>query len=60
MRYIGTGTQESPIALDDSEDEVLQELYGGSLSPTEQFPSHQGDIHAPAETSYQNNHPERA
>ncbi|KAF9567181.1 hypothetical protein CPC08DRAFT_703430 [Agrocybe pediades] len=35
MRFTGTGTQDSPIALDDSEDEVLHELYKQSSSPLE-------------------------
>ncbi|CAA7267289.1 unnamed protein product [Cyclocybe aegerita] len=33
MAYTGTGTQDSPIAIDDSEDEVVQELEGTRSSP---------------------------
>lgn len=37
MTYLGSGTRASPIAIDDSEDEVVNELYSNSSksSPTE-------------------------
>ncbi|KAF8069100.1 hypothetical protein FPV67DRAFT_1105791 [Lyophyllum atratum] len=49
MKVTGTGSKSSPIAIDDSEEEVLQELVGGTgsdsnaSSPKQQFTSDSHD-----------------